>query len=365
MKTYKIFSLFTALFLTAFLALPVCAADWNLALQGDLNVTTDEDYTIISADSKGNPVETKNTITIADDVNATITLKNVAIHTDNDHGLQMGSGAFVTLNLIGENSILNHSDDSVPSIQCENSNLTITSETGGTLKLHDEASPTEKKPVPEESSNNATIDINIYGPGFIGYEIIEDDDVPLSDGKQAESTFAVEGNAQVAVGHNTYSESGTYIISTETVINGIHGWDIEALGKFMPFGKDYSDLILLAKGESLQNCRILKTKNKNISVIASGTGKSAKLTESKLRSKQLTEDVVKEDILHACYLSLGKNYKDNYVVRFHLGEEYAGRTVEIRTLENKTVVKETVTVSDSGIAAVTATAPGDFVLIAK
>lgn len=391
MKMRLFISLIAVLLLTASLSLSVCAADWNLALQGNLNITTSEDYTIISADSKGNPVTTKNTITIADNITTTITLDNVAILAEDIHGIQLGSGASVTLNLVGNNSILNESDNAA-SIKYENSDLTITSKDGGTLKLNEEESAPEitisgidiediqslddidaNRYVITEDGDYYTIRDGISIPdnidadedSIISVEIIDDESVPLSDGKKGTSTITIEGNAQVLANSNVYAGNGTYIISIDTVINGVPGWDIEELSTFIPFSEDYSDLILVSNGKQFKDCSILENKSGDISAIVSGAKKSVKLTESALSDKTLTDGVAKKSVLRSCHVDLGKDYKGSFILRFLLDDKYAGQNVEIRSMKNGKVISETVTVSALGLAAIVADAPGNFAVIAK
>ena len=392
MKIRLFVSLIAVLLLTASLSLTVCAADWNLALQGNLNITSNEDYTVISADSKGNPITTNNTISIADNITTTITLDNVAILAEDIHGIQLGSGASVTLNLVGENCILNESDSAATSIKYENSNLTITSKDGGTLKLNaEEADPgisisgidiEDIQSLDDIDANHYVItedgdyytirdglnipeDIETEGDGIISIEIIDDESTPLSDGKKGSSTITIEGNAQIHANRDVYAESGSYIISIDTVINGVPGWDIEELSTFIPFAEDYSDLILVANGRQFKDCSILENKSGDISAIVSGAKESVKLTESALKDKALTDGIAKKSVLRSCHVDLGQDYKDSFILRFLLDDKYAGQDVEIRSMKNGKVVSETVTVSALGLAAIVADAPGNFAVIAK
>lgn len=391
MKMRLFISMIAVLLLTASLSLTVCAADWNLALQGNLNITTDEDYTIISADSKGNPVVTKNTITIADNVTTTITLDNVAIQTEDSHGIQLGSGASVTLNLVGDNSVLNDAD-SAASITYKDSDLTITSKNGGTLKLNEEEPDSEitiSGVEIEDIESLSDIDANHYiitedgdyysiadglnlaedfesgEDSILSIEIIDDESVPLSDSKKSNSTFTIEGNAQVQAHNDVYAGNGAYIISIDTVINGIPGWDIEELSAFIPFAEDYSDLILVSGSKQFKDCSILDNKTGDISAIVSGAKKSVKLTESALKDKALTEGIAKKSVLRSCHVDLGKDYKGSFILRFHLDEKYAGQEVEIRSMKDGKVVSQTATVSVFGLAAIVADGPGNFAVIAK
>lgn len=393
MKFRGLLALITVLIFASFFSLTTFAADWDLAQQGNLNITADGDYNIISTDKNRQATTTSNVIIIDDNINATITLNNVSIDTDKSCGLQIGNNANVTLNLIGNNSISNNADNK-PTIENNGSSLTIVSECEGILKLQD------TNPAPEISTTNISIDelltlsdidasrfvvveeecyvltdqnniesdIEVGQGSIISIEVITDNPTPLSDSTSVlenASSITIDGNAQVVSGRDVYSKNNSYIIGFDTIINDIPGWDIESLGNHIPYQGDFSDLVLMVNETPLTNCRILKNKNKNITLIVSDPAESIKLIESKLKNKQLIDGIDAQNVLHSCNLNLGKNYKENFIIRFHLGETYAGKTVEVRSFENDKIVTENIVVSKSGIAAFAASSSGDFALISK
>jgi hypothetical protein len=376
MEIRRLFALITVLVLISSFSLSAFATEWNLAQQGDFKITSNGDYSITSTDKNNKPVSTNNSIIISDNVKATITLNNVDIASKDAYGIQLGSGADVTLNLVGDNKIFNTSD-SKPSIKNDSSNLVITSVSGGTLKLMEN--------IPQTEVHSVTIDLStiMNGGNFVvvkdsnsnSYmvvndensptETIADEPVPLAPSADIMSNITVSGNAQLVTGQDIYPKNCSYVIGMDTIINGIHGWDLEALADHVPYHKDYSNLIFVTSSQQLKNCRVLNNKGKNISVIVSDESKSIKLTESKLKNKQLIDGIDTKSILSSCNLNLGKNYTNPFVIRFHLDKAYAGQTVELRTIENDKVVTKNVIVSESGIAAFEASVSGDFALVSK
>ena len=64
-------------------------------------------------------------------------------------------------------------------------------------------------------------------------------------------------------------------------------------------------------------------------------------------------------------LSFDKEYGGWFGLRFHLGEAFAGKQVEIRWLEDGKLVTKTVTLDDTGSAGLACKQLGSFAVIAK
>ena len=375
MKIRKLLVLLTVILLSAGLSVDAFAAEWNLSRQGALKITEDGSYKITATDKSGKQTSAESNITIADGVKATVTLDNVTIRTKDTPGIQIGSGAEVTLELLGSNSVLN---DSGKSLDSGAGKLIITSESGGTLRLREEAPvilddsiTLTREDIADMMGGNFMVVINDSKDGFViversdtaSTEGIPDESVPLANPDAVLSSITVEGSAQLEADSDIYEGIHSYIIHADAMINGIHGWDLEALAKEVPFEKDYSNLILLTDGQQLSDCRILKSSSKKTSVIVSDAEGKVRLTESTLKNKELTEGVDTASILRTCHLSLGKDYAETFVVRFHLDQQHAGKTLEVRRMADEQIVTEAVTVSPSGTAVITAAASGDFALI--
>ena len=73
-----------------------------------------------------------------------------------------------------------------------------------------------------------------------------------------------------------------------------------------------------------------------------------------------------ETALYAGNLSFDKAYEGTFTLRFHLGEEYIGKTVEVRRIdEDGNVVVEEVLVNAMGNAIVSTDALGAYAVVAK
>lgn len=633
MKHRRILSLITAILLLSNVTLSVLAADWDLEQQGSLHINTNTDYHVTSTDGNGNSVTTSNTISVAPDVTTNITLDNVHIDTGDSHGIDVGSGADVTIDLVGDNSVQNTSDNEKAAIHVSDGDLTITSDSNGTLYVenhhieggdsndgaaigsdgyedmsgsitiggnsnvnaysaedgaaigsgqngsmsgsitiqdnakveassgdngagigagqfdyydytYDEVTGTytyyddeynelqpsamsgdititgnaqvaadsdddgagigsgdltdmtgsitingnatvwaesedkgagigsgedgdisgsitiggnanvtalsdnnsagigggEDGDIEEEGSitiqDNATVlaigDTTGSGIGAGGDE--SDDETTLKDAESMKGTITISDNANVtaiagshgvAIGTNNvdstagtikildnaqvttgvsaddeagmsrnskygkfipptieyqvdktrtgiisigYTEdgesNGMYYISANSVINGIPGWDLESLAKYVEFAADLSNVTIVWDNDNTV-CRLIWNDDKDISAFIPDEAAPTKLVESKLSDSKLTEGVAADKILRSCNLKFDKTYSGHTILRFHLGEELAGETVEIRTMKDGKVSAKTVVVTASGIAAITTNTLGDFAVIAK
>lgn len=634
MKHRRFLALITAILLMTNLSLTALADFWDLEQQGNLHINTNTDYHVTSTDGAGNNVTTSNTISVAPDVTTNVTLDNVHIDTGDSHGIDVGSGADVTLNLVGDNSVQNNSDNEKAAIHVGSGDLTITSDSGGTLFVENNSGEDSEdggnsndgaaigSNMNEDMSGDITIggnssviaesdedgagigsgengsltgsvtiqddakveaasgdngagigtgeldatldeDLNIYrdeegnpirgssdmsgkihitgnaqvaadsdddgagigtgddgqmtgsitidgnstvwaesedrgagigtgenqdmngsitiggnanvtavsddnsagigageegsigengsitikddasvtavgdgsgsGIGAGGYYDFEETGEDEIDFEEMNGSITISGNAkvtaiggsngaaigatgvgnmngkiqildnaQVTTGINADDDAGvsrnsdmngfqvpdviytpdpdkagiignsvpvpsadgTYIISAYSVINGIPGWDIESLASYVTFAKDLSNLTIVW-GNDNTACRLIWNDDKDISALISSEASPTKLVEGKLSDSKLTDGIAADKILRACNLKYDSSYSGRSILRFHLGEELAGKTVEIRTMKDGKVSAKSVVVTASGIAAITVNTLGDFAVIAK
>ena len=206
MKYRRIFALITAILVLSSATLSVLAADWDLEQQGNLHVSTNTDYHVTSTDGKGNSITTSNTISVVDNVTTNITLDNVNI-SSSDTGIDVGSGANVTLNVVGDNSVTTTTSENKAAIHVSDGDLTITSNTGGTLSAVTDTTVEDNEETGSENDSaaigsNAREDMsgNITIDGDVSvYAKSEDDGAGIGsgDGGSMSGNITIGGNAKI------------------------------------------------------------------------------------------------------------------------------------------------------------------------
>lgn len=163
-------------------------------------------------------------------------------------------------------------------------------------------------------------------------------------------------------------ESALYVIGENVVINGATGEDallhVYADGAELIIGEALPGM----EGEVAAAWYAVFNEKQDVWVLTAVNPGSTALVESELSAESaaaLTDEG--ENVLRACTLEFagGVQPVESFILCFDLGDEWAGKEVEIRMIRDGEVVTETVIVGTGGVAAIVVDELGDFAVVAK